>query len=85
MNPFRPRQIHAALATKETTCLTKYFLLWVVVSLLAATAWAAVVGSVRGVVHDPDHRPMPGAKVELKRRHRTIRKTWPRTPTEHSK
>jgi outer membrane receptor for ferrienterochelin and colicin len=66
VNPFRPRQIHAALAAKETRCLTKDFLMWLIVSLLAATAWAAVVGSVRGVVHDPDHRPVSGAKVELK-------------------
>jgi outer membrane receptor protein involved in Fe transport len=28
--------------------------------------YAAVVGSVRGVVHDPDHRPMPGASIVLK-------------------
>jgi outer membrane receptor for ferrienterochelin and colicin len=30
--------------------------------------WAAVVGSVRGVVHDPDHRPVPGAEVLIKAR-----------------
>jgi outer membrane receptor protein involved in Fe transport len=28
--------------------------------------WAAVVGSVRGVVHDPDHRPVPGAVIVVK-------------------
>jgi hypothetical protein len=27
--------------------------------------WAAVFGSVRGVVHDPDHRPVPSAQVTL--------------------
>lgn len=31
-----------------------------------ATLWAAVVGSVRGVVHDPDHRPVAGAHVVVK-------------------
>ncbi len=28
--------------------------------------WAAVLGSVRGVVHDPDHRPVKGATVLVK-------------------
>ncbi|HUI53965.1 MAG TPA: TonB-dependent receptor [Bryobacteraceae bacterium] len=28
--------------------------------------WAVVVGSVRGVVHDPDHRPVAGAHILLK-------------------
>jgi hypothetical protein len=28
--------------------------------------WAAVYGSLRGVVHDPDHRPVPNAHVILK-------------------
>ncbi len=32
----------------------------------ATVACAAVTGSVRGVVHDPDHRPMQGAQVVLK-------------------
>src|ERR1700674_5182279 len=34
--------------------------------LLLAACWAAVFGSVRGVVHDPDHRPVNGARVGLK-------------------
>ena len=28
--------------------------------------WAAVFGTARGVVHDPDHRPVPGALVVVK-------------------
>jgi outer membrane receptor protein involved in Fe transport len=32
----------------------------------AAGVWAAVFGSVRGVVHDPSHRPVQGASVLLK-------------------
>ncbi len=28
--------------------------------------WAAVLGSVRGVVHDPEHRPVSGAQVVVK-------------------
>jgi len=30
-----------------------------------AAAWAVVFGSVRGVVHDPDHRPVMGAQAVL--------------------
>src|SRR5271169_4635829 len=37
------------------TCLT-----------LALAAFASVVGSVRGVIHDPQHRPVQGAMVMLK-------------------
>lgn len=33
---------------------------------LPIAALAAVVGSVRGVIHDPQHRPVPGAMVMLK-------------------
>jgi len=33
---------------------------------IAASVWAAVFGSVRGVVHDPDHRPVQGAEVLVK-------------------
>jgi len=32
----------------------------------AVGLWAVVVGSVRGVVHDPDHRPVAGAHILLK-------------------
>jgi len=34
--------------------------------LFSAVVLAAVTGAVRGVVHDPDHRPVQGAEVELK-------------------
>jgi outer membrane receptor for ferrienterochelin and colicin len=34
-------------------------------SLAAAPAWATVNGSVRGIVHDPQHRPIAGADVVL--------------------
>jgi len=38
----------------------------VVVFFLGATAFATIFGSVRGVVHDPQHRPVQGAMVMLK-------------------
>ena len=34
--------------------------------LLPVAIWAAVFGTLRGVVHDPDHRPVQGAEVEVK-------------------
>ena len=34
--------------------------------LLPAAIWATIYGSLRGVVHDPDHRPVPSARVTLK-------------------
>jgi outer membrane cobalamin receptor len=36
--------------------------------LLAATASATIFGSVRGIIHDPQHRPLQGAMVMLKAR-----------------
>ena len=40
------------------------FLLALLAGLPAARA--TVFGTVRGIVHDPDHRPIPGATVEIK-------------------
>jgi len=40
--------------------------LFVISFLLPVALWAAVYGSVRGIVHDPDHRPVPNAQVILK-------------------
>jgi hypothetical protein len=34
--------------------------------LLSVAMWAAIFGTARGVVHDPDHRPVPGADVVVK-------------------
>ncbi len=46
---------------------------WLCVTLLAvgalcvaAPSWATVFGTVRGIVHDPLHRPLAGASVKLK-------------------
>ena len=36
------------------------------VLLVPFAAWASIFGSVRGVVHDPQHRPIQGAHVTLK-------------------
>jgi outer membrane cobalamin receptor len=42
--------------------------LFTVLLLAAAGAFATVFGSVRGIVHDPQHRPVPDIKVLLKAR-----------------
>ena len=34
--------------------------------LFAAAAFATVFGTVRGIVHDPQHRPVPDSEVVLK-------------------
>ena len=34
--------------------------------LLGTAAFATVFGTVRGIVHDPQHRPVPGSEVVLK-------------------
>src|SRR5579863_8536895 len=39
------------------------------ISVLCALAFASIFGSVRGVVHDPQHRPIQGAHVILKAHH----------------
>jgi hypothetical protein len=37
-----------------------------VVSILSTAAFATIFGSVRGIVHDPQHRPIKGAQITLK-------------------
>jgi len=33
--------------------------------LPASFAWASIFGTVQGIVHDPQHRPLAGARIEL--------------------
>jgi hypothetical protein len=53
----------------------KKILLLAAVFLLAGTASATIFGSVRGIVHDPQHRPLPGATVTL----RAANSDWEKT------
>ncbi len=41
------------------------FTIWIFVALLPVTLTAAVFGSLRGIVHDPDHRPVAGAEIVI--------------------
>jgi hypothetical protein len=40
-----------------------------VVALFPMSARAEIFGNVHGIVHDPQHRPVPGADVDLKAQH----------------
>ncbi len=40
--------------------------LLIVVAILPVTVTATVFGSMRGIVHDPDHRPVPGAQIVIR-------------------
>lgn len=42
------------------------WVLFILVLLFSGTLFASVFGTVRGVVHDPQHRPVSDASVELK-------------------
>src|SRR5271169_6095656 len=53
-----------SLRTKDMTRLK--LLAFATVVLLAPTAFANVYGALRGVVHDPQHRPIQDAMVILK-------------------
>ena len=48
--------------------MTRFALIGVIsaVLLIPCIASATIFGSVRGVVHDPQHRPIQGAHVTLK-------------------
>ena len=45
---------------------TRILLMLCGVALFAGAALATVFGTVRGIVHDPQHRPIPGVEVVLK-------------------
>ena len=49
-------------ASSARTAVLAFLLL----HLPASLAWASIFGTVQGVVHDPQHRPIPGASVELR-------------------
>ena len=49
------------------TIVTRQFGFICVFAILVPVAiWAAAFGTLRGVVHDPDHRPVPGAEVVVR-------------------
>jgi hypothetical protein len=52
----------------EATPVRQFFYLSACISLACAIAFATIFGSVRGIVHDPQHRPVQDAMVMLKSR-----------------
>ncbi len=54
---------------KKPACLVA------VVLFVGATAFATIFGTVRGIVHDPQHRPIQGAHVTLK----AVNSEWSRS------
>jgi len=46
--------------------MRKVFSVLAVEVIVASTAFASIFGTVRGIVHDPQHRPVQGAMVMLK-------------------
>src|SRR5215469_11166231 len=58
----RPREFLAGAITTLAFVLGS-------VALWPARAQAEIFGSVHGIVHDPQHRPVPGADVDLKAQH----------------
>ncbi|HVB85862.1 MAG TPA: TonB-dependent receptor, partial [Candidatus Dormibacteraeota bacterium] len=56
------------------------FLVAVASLVSAAAAFAAVVGSVRGIVHDPEHRPIPDAKIQLN----AVKSAWSQSTKSNS-
>jgi TonB dependent receptor/Carboxypeptidase regulatory-like domain/TonB-dependent Receptor Plug Domain len=49
--------------------MRQLILLTAVIPLLGAIAFASIFGAVRGVIHDPQHRPIQGAHIRLKAKH----------------
>ncbi|HET6198880.1 MAG TPA: carboxypeptidase-like regulatory domain-containing protein, partial [Candidatus Acidoferrales bacterium] len=43
----------------------RFGLLIVFLFLCASFSFATILGTVRGIVHDPDHRPIQGAQVMI--------------------
>src|SRR6202789_3489355 len=56
---YRPFFSHRALFARRVV-LALFVLL-----LPASFAWASIFGTVQGIVHDPEHRPIAGARIEL--------------------
>jgi hypothetical protein len=48
--------------------LLTFFILF----LPASVSWASIFGTVQGIVHDPTHRPIAGAQIELHALHSTL-------------
>jgi hypothetical protein len=55
--------------------LVRYGLLGMALCFCAGMAFATIFGTVQGIVHDPDHRPIEGATVVLKSANSALSRT----------
>lgn len=72
-------RMHEARAAR-TAIVMRWRLTGAILFLFSGMAWATVFGTVQGVVHDPQHRPIAGATVVLK----AAASDWTRTTTTNS-
>ncbi|MGC2659102.1 MAG: TonB-dependent receptor [Bryobacteraceae bacterium] len=59
VNAFQTWKVHPTLLNQRFSAL-------ILVLTLSSLSWAVVLSSIRGVVHDPDHRPIANAQVTIK-------------------
>ncbi len=52
----------------------------VFIAVCTTSAWASVFGDVRGIVHDPQHRPLSGANVTIRARSSDFRRATQTNP-----
>ena len=50
----------------SATSSTRVFIAGIFLLLISATAMATIFGSIRGLIHDPQHRPVAGAQVKVR-------------------
>src|SRR5579863_4424422 len=55
-------------AKRKSPYLTHFFYIAAMICSMSAVTFATIFGTVRGIVHDPQHRPIQGAHVVLKAR-----------------
>ena len=59
-------------ATQRRAPARRLLLLLFVFLMTATLAWASIFGTVQGIVHDPVHRPIAGAQIELHALHSSL-------------
>src|SRR5665213_1613173 len=57
--------MHRPSVLRHTAFLRRMIFVLLLSILPASFAWASIFGTVQGIVHDPQHRPLAGARIEL--------------------
>jgi hypothetical protein len=58
--------MHRLISPRRAPFARRIVLALFALLLPASTAWASIFGTVQGIVHDPQHRPIQGAHLTLK-------------------